>query len=410
MSLKDQRVLLGVTGSIAAYKACDLVQRLKEKGASVRVTMTENAARMVHPNTFAALTGHPVAMDAWADAGRGAMTHIDNARWATIFLVAPCTAHTLAELSLGFTGSIVSMTALAYRGPMLIAPAMNTVMLGSDPVREHIRRLQARGIPVLPTSSGVLACGEEGEGKLITPEEIVAYADLFLGYGYAIPRLEGIRILISGGHTEENLDGVRFLSNRSSGKTAAAMVRAFLLAGAQVHLVWGMADVPAPPGAKVTRIRTSAEFLERMRAGQKDADAVIMAAAIADFIPDSETGKWKDSKSLKKIELRRAPNILGELGQGKRKGQLLVGFALETDQPVTRAREKLAARNCDLIVVNNPLARAGLGFGEDGVEAAILDARGPAIKSERLSVMEKNGLAAELVRRVAAKLKRKTSA
>ena len=312
--LQNKRILIGVTGSIAAYKACDLIQRLKEKGAEVRVIMTPSAARLVHPNTFAALTGSPVVEDAWTDVANGTMRHIELARWAELFVIAPCTAHTLAELSWGLTGSIISTTALAYDGPVIVAPAMNTVMLQSAPVREHFQRLSARGVCVLPTASGDLACGEVGEGKLITPEEIVAYIDLVLEFGKSTPDLKDKKVLISGGHTEEPLDGVRFLSNRSSGKTAIAIARALELAGADVHLILGVAEEEAPAGIRVSRVRTSTEFRTSMIEKQKDSDVVIMAAAIADFIPvKTDAGKWKDSRFLKNLELKPATNILQEL-------------------------------------------------------------------------------------------------
>ncbi len=404
MALKDQHILLGVTGSISAYKTCDLIQRLKEKGAEVRVALTPAACRLVQPATFAALTNAPVFQDVWSAASP--MPHIEYARWADAFVIAPCTAHTLAELSLGLTGSPISLTALAYRGPMLIAPAMNSVMLASAPVQEHCQRLARQGIRILPTGSGVLACGEEGDGKLLSPEEIVSYIDLNFAFSHEVPVLAGAQVLIAGGHTEEPLDDVRFLSNRSSGKTATALARAFQLAGATVHLVFGRAEEPAPAGMQVTRVKTSEEFRQIMRAQQPHHDVVIMAAAIADFIPSRfSSGKWKDSKSLKKIELNPAANVLQELGENKIKDQILVGFALETEAPIAQAWEKLLARRCDFMVANNPLARAGIGFGEDEVEAFILPASPAPRGSEQLSLMEKNRLAADLVQAVAAKIK-----
>ena len=402
--LQDKRILIGVTGSIAAYKACDLIQRLKEKGAEVRVIMTPGATRLVHPNTFAALTGFPVVEDAWSDVAKGAMRHIELARWADAFIIAPCTAHTLAELSVGLTGSIVSLTALAYHGRLIIAPAMNTVMLESAPVREHLQRLSQRGVHILPTASGELACGEVGEGKLISPEEISAYVDLILEFGGDVPNLADKTILISGGHTEEPLDGVRHLSNRSSGKTAVALARAFRLSGAEVRLVLGLADEPAPSGMGVIRVRTSAEFQKDLLLAQKDSDAVIMAAAIADFVPaQTHAGKWKNSRSMKTLDLQPAPNILSELGLNKTGNQILVGFALETESPLAHAAEKMKSRNCDFMVVNTPLSKSGHGFGEDNIEAAILHAAGSSKDMPRLEMMSKNSLAVQLVRQVASR-------
>jgi phosphopantothenoylcysteine decarboxylase/phosphopantothenate--cysteine ligase len=405
MTLQNKKILLGVTGSIAAYKACDLVQRLKEKGATVRVVMTHSATRIVHPNAFAALTGAPVLMDAWEGVAHGAMPHIEAARWADLFLVAPCTAHTLAELSQGLTGSAVSMTALAYHGPLAVAPAMNTVMLDAAPVREHLSRLTTRGVHVLPTLNGSLACGEVGEGKLTTPEELAAYAELILTFAGKVPDFSGKRILISGGHTEEPLDGVRFLSNRSSGKTAVAIARALRLAGAEVHLVLGRAEEPEPNGMHLTRVRTSAEFRDVLLAAQSSANAVIMAAAIADFVPQAQSAleKWKASRDMKSLALTPTPNILEELGAHKATVQVLVGFALETGAARARALEKMHARHCDLMVVNTPLGRAGAGFGEDVVEAAILSPSDGSDDAD-LRLLGKDELAVDLVRRVAAVL------
>ncbi len=400
--LKNKKILVGVTGSIAAYKACDLVQRLKEQGASVRVLMTASATRIIHPNALAALSGAPVITDAWDNVAQGKIPHIEAARWADLFVVAPCTAHTLAELSLGLTGSPVSMTALACAAPLAVAPAMNTVMLESEPVREHLQRLQARGVHLLPTLGGNLACGEVGEGKLTTPEEIASYADLILEFGGPAPSLRGKRVVIAGGHTEEPLDAVRFLSNRSSGKTALAIARAFRLSGADVQLVLGRADEELPNGISVTQVRSSADFRDAMLALRDGADAVVMAAAIADFRPvEPGTGKWKASRDRSSLALEPVPNILEELGRTKPEGQVLVGFALETETPLGHALDKMKSRNCDLMVVNTPLSLPGHGFGHDAVEAALLDARSPEA-SPALRVMRKAELAVGLVRRVAA--------
>jgi phosphopantothenoylcysteine decarboxylase/phosphopantothenate--cysteine ligase len=418
--LQHKRILLGVTGSIAAYKACDIVQRFKEKGAEVRVLMTHSATNIIHPNALATLSGHAVQSHIWDGVSEGTMSHIETARWADLFVIAPCTAHTLAELSTGLTGSPVSMTALAYKGPMAIAPAMNTMMLTSAPVQEHLGRLASRGVHLLPTLDGNLACGEVGEGKLTTPEEIVAYADLILEGGGPEPGvspapLAGKSVLISGGHTEEPLDGVRFLSNRSSGKTAIALARAFRLAGAKVHLVLGRTgplEGGTPNGVALTRVHTSEEFHAVLTASAHTADAVIMAAAIADFIPvlpadasgKAGTGKWKGSRERKQLELAPAVNILEALGRAKRAGQVLVGFALETENAIDYGLAKMRARHCDLMVVNTPLSQAGLGFGEDAVEAVVLAAPTAGREDAVLPVLRVQGkseLAAEVVRRVA---------
>ena len=234
MTLRDKNVLLGVAGSISAYKACDLVQRLKEEGAKVRVIMTPSAAKLVHPNTFAALTGYKVGIDAWAGVESGGMEHIDLARWADIYLVAPCTAHSLGEFAQGLTGSLLSLVYLVYERHAYIAPAMNSVMLEAPAFRRNLSLLREKGDVILPTGEGVLACGEIGHGKLLEPGHIAAYLKTHLAMKMPSPLPAGKTVLISLGHTREKWDDIRFLSNRSSGKTGLAIARAFQLAGAEV--------------------------------------------------------------------------------------------------------------------------------------------------------------------------------
>lgn len=381
MGLKDKNVLLGVTGSISAYKACDLVQRLKEEGAKVRVIMTPSAAKLVHPNSFAALTGERVPVDAWSGAESGTMDHIDLARWADIFLVAPCTAHTLGEFAGGLTGSLLSLAYLVFDRQVYLAPAMNSVMLGATAVKRNLALLREKGDVVLPTGEGVLACGEVGHGKLLDVSHIIAYLDSHLALAGSYPMLKGKRVLISLGHTREKWDDVRFLSNRSSGKTGLALARAFLLAGAEVHVVAGATDEPLTPGPGVTRVETSAEFQKEMLDRQGESDIVVMAAAIADFVPaQAHSGKVKDSKSLSRIDLRPFPNILLELGKRKTNGQLLVGFALETADAIAHGEAKMRERNCDVMVVNNPLSQSlpesgDSGFGKSRVLGTVLSRR-----------------------------------
>ncbi|MDB5105802.1 MAG: bifunctional 4-phosphopantothenoylcysteine decarboxylase/phosphopantothenoylcysteine synthetase [Fibrobacteres bacterium] len=392
MGLRDKNVLLGVTGSISAYKACDLVQRLKDEGANVRVVMTPSAAKLVHPNTFAALTAHRVPVDGWSGVEGGAMDHIDLARWADIYLIAPCTAHTLGELANGLTGSLLSLIYLVYAGNAYIAPAMNSVMLDAPAVTRNLGILRAKGDIILPTGEGILACGESGYGKLLDVAHIIAYLNSSLALGKNLHDLQGKKVLISLGHTQEKWDDVRFLSNRSSGKTGLALARAFLLSGSEVHVVAGVTDEPLTPGPGVTRVTTSEEFQREMLGRQADADIVIMAAAIADFVPArTHPGKQKDSKSLSKLDLRPFPNILLELGKRKTKGQILVGFALETSDALAHALGKMNERHCDVMVVNNPVANH-TGFGKGRVMAAVLSRRDQAGKPS-LTEWDKDQLA-----------------
>jgi phosphopantothenoylcysteine decarboxylase / phosphopantothenate---cysteine ligase len=394
MGLKDKHVLLGVSGSISAYKACDLVQRLKDEGAVVRVIMTHSATKLVHPNTFAALTGYKVSTEIYSGAENGTMDHIDLARWADIYLVAPCTAHTLSEFAQGLTGSLLSLIYLAYGRNVYLAPAMNSVMLDAVAVRRNLALLEAKGDIVFPTGEGVLACGEIGHGKLLEVSQIVAYLKSHLALGKTYPELAGKKVLISLGHTREKWDDVRFLSNRSSGKTGLALARAFQLAGAEVQVVAGIMDEALPPGLKSIRVETSAEFQKEMLQRQVDADILVMAAAIADFVPAKvHEGKQKGSKALANMELQPFPNILSELGSRKRPGQMLVGFALETADPIANGLKKMTERNCDFMVVNNPVAVES-GFGKDSVRAAILTRTENSISktNENSKTTENSGL------------------
>ncbi|MEO7423597.1 MAG: bifunctional phosphopantothenoylcysteine decarboxylase/phosphopantothenate--cysteine ligase CoaBC [Fibrobacteria bacterium] len=375
MGLKDKNVLLGVTGSISAYKACDLVQRLKDEGAKVRVIMTASAAKLIHPNTFAALTGYRVPVDGWSGVDSGAMDHIDLARWADIYLVAPCTAHTLAEFAHGLTGSLLSLVYLVYERNAYIAPAMNSVMLDAVAVQRNLAALRTKGDIILPTGEGILACGEEGYGKLLDVVHIVAYLNTHRALAPGEAVLAGKRVLISLGHTREKWDDVRFLSNRSSGKTGLAIARAFTLAGADVQVVAGFTDEPVTPGFAAIKVETSAEFQKEMLGRQAAADIVVMAAAISDFVPaHTYSGKKKGSKSLENIELQPFPNILLELGKRKAPGQILVGFALETADAVAQGHAKMIERQCDVMVVNNPVSDS-TGFGKGIVLATVLSRR-----------------------------------
>jgi phosphopantothenoylcysteine decarboxylase / phosphopantothenate---cysteine ligase len=379
------------------------VQRLKDEGAQVRVIMTPSAAKLVHPNTFATLTGYKVPTDAWTGTEQGSMDHIDFARWADIFLIAPCTAHTLGEIAQGLTGSLVSLAYLVFQGNVYIAPAMNSVMLDAAAVRRNLDTLREKGDVILPTGEGVLACGEIGHGKLLDVAHIIAYLKTHRAFKGPLPDLSGKRVLISVGHTREKWDDVRFVSNRSSGKTGIALARACQLAGAQVEIVAGAAEEVFPPGLVAAFAESSADFRKEMLARQEGADVVVMAAAIADFVPAQvQKGKVKDSKSLKKMDLKPFPNILKELGEKKPNGQILVGFALETQNAMAHAKAKMEERNCDAMVVNNPVA-TDTGFGKSKVQAAILRRGGKG--KTALSEWDKDELAAALVAEVAALLR-----
>jgi phosphopantothenoylcysteine decarboxylase / phosphopantothenate---cysteine ligase len=372
--LRGKKILLGVTGSIAAYKACDLIQRLKDEGCDIRVAMTPEATQLVHPNSLAALSGHAVLLDAWSGVADGRMDHISAARWADLFVVAPATAEVIGELAHGLTTTMVSLLALAFAGPVLLAPAMNTQMLHHPAVAANLQLLQTRGVTVLPSGEGVLACGEVGEGKLLEVGALVAHLRSFVAQaGMQLGRLRGKRVLLSLGHTQEPIDAVRFISNRSSGKTGLALARALWLSGAKVDGVVGHLDLPvATQWASLTQVKTSADFAQVLFEKGPQADIVIQSAAIADFVPTPlSQGKSKDSKSLQNLELKPSVHILTELGHRKKPGQILVGFALETENLEAEAQRKMLERHCDFMVVNQPVMTES-GFGKNEVLAGIL--------------------------------------
>ncbi len=398
--LRGKRVLVGVTGSIAAYKACDLVQRLKDQGAEVRVAMTPEATLLIHPNTFAALTGHAVLTDAWSGVAEGRMDHIAWSRWAEVYLIAPASAQIIGQLAHGLTDNILGLLALAFAGPVFLAPAMNTQMLHHPAVQANLATLKPRGVVVLPTGEGVLACGEVGEGKLLEVNSIVAHLRTCLAHGAeSQPAWCGKKVVLTFGHTQESIDDVRFLSNRSSGKTGQALARALWRAGAEVHAIAGVVDAPlAGEYASLTPVKTSLEFQAALQPLAKQADVIIMAAAISDYVPaHPKNGKIKDSKSMLNLELQESPHLLKELGKHKSAGQILVGFALETENPVAEAQRKLVERNCDFVVVNNPVAHDS-GFGRDEVLAGLISKQGVVLP---LAARSKEALASDLLKAIA---------
>jgi len=378
MILNNKNILLAVTGSISAYKACDLVQRLKEQGAIVKVIMTPSAAKIITPLTFTALTGSKVHIKTFDDDSDTAMEHIELARWADIYLIAPCTANTLGEIANGMTQSLVSTIYLAYEKKVYIAPAMNTSMLGAAAVRRNLNQLREKGDFVLPSGSGMLACGEVGEGKLLNIENIVEYIKAGESLTSSYPKLQGKKCLIALGHTQEKIDDIRYISNRSSGKTGLAIARSLRLTGADVHLVCGKLDIGLPfdfnGGSQLTEVNSTKEFYQVITSLQPDFDILIMAAAMSDFVPVSSIeGKLTDSKMLKNIELKESQNILATVSKHKKENQVIVAFALENQGQESRGLEKWQKNNGDILFLNTPLAADDdAGFGSDNVRGIVL--------------------------------------
>ena len=390
--LRDKNIVLGVTGGIAAYKACDLVSRLKKQGARVRVVLTANACKFVPPLTFETLSGGPVVTDTFEP--RKSLEHISLAKWADAFVIAPASANCLAKLAGGIADDLLSTTALAMTAPMLIAPAMNANMWRHPATQANFKTLVDRGAKSVGPMSGHLACGDDDVGRMAEPEQIVAALDALLN-----PRrdYEGRRVLVTAGPTVERIDPVRYITNRSTGKMGYAIAEAARDRGAEVVLVSGPVNLAAPTGIEVVKIESSAQLCAAVLERGEWADVVIQAAAPADFTPARvASGKIKKDGAGMVLELKNTTDIAAELGRRKRPGQVLVAFAAETDNLLENARGKLARKNADLLVAND-VSRTDAGFGVD-TNAVILVTGEDAVP---LPLMSKRAVADSILDRVA---------
>ncbi|HEV7920399.1 MAG TPA: bifunctional phosphopantothenoylcysteine decarboxylase/phosphopantothenate--cysteine ligase CoaBC [Thermoanaerobaculia bacterium] len=363
------RIVLGVSGGIAAYKTPELVRRLQDAGAEVRVIVTQHGAHFVSPLALAAVSNHGVVLDQWSDTGHGGVDHIELARWAELLLIAPATANIIAKLAHGIADDQLTTYALAHRGPVVVAPAMNTQMLLHPTVGENLKTLQSRGVDVIEPDAGLLACGDEGAGRLPDPPVLIARVR-----SHFRPRdLEGRAVLVTAGPTREAIDPVRYISNRSSGKMGYALAAAAFRRGATVTLVSGPTLLTVPPGVKLQQVTTAAEMRDAVMAAAPSQQIVIKAAAVADFAP-AEVAKKKIKKSADgnglTLELKRNPDILAELAATSPR-PFIVAFAAETDQVAENAREKLRRKGADLIVAND-VSQRSIGFDADQNEVLIL--------------------------------------
>ncbi|MFO8070469.1 MAG: bifunctional phosphopantothenoylcysteine decarboxylase/phosphopantothenate--cysteine ligase CoaBC [Polyangia bacterium] len=396
--MQDKEILLGITGGIAAYKSAEICRALVKRGARVQVVMTRAAREFATPLTLETLSGRPVGTELFSDR-LGPVPHISLADRAEIVLVAPATADFLARCAQGRAGDLLSALTLAFTGPVLAAPAMNTNMWRNPATRRNVALLAGEhGWRFVDPGSGELACGWSGTGRMAEPEEIIA------SLGKLTKRdLEGLRVLIAAGPTVEDIDPVRYLTNRSSGRTGYALARLAARRGAETVLVSGPTALDPPPGVSVVDVRSAVEMDEEVRRRASGVDAVIMAAAVADYRPETTSDhKMKKSDETLRIELVRNPDILASLGRGREKGSrpLLVGFALETRDLLEAARAKLKSKGADLLVAN--LADRSLG-GESS-EAIILDDSGG---EERVGPADKEIVAARILDRVVARLDEK---
>ena len=403
MDLNGKKILLGVTGGIAAYKSCELLRLLQKKGAQVRVAMTEEATRFVAPLTFASLSKCPVYLKDGAVEARP-FQHIDFPRWADLYIVVPCTANAIGTFAYGLADDPVSLCFMSCTCPRLLAPAMNVAMYNSPAVKRNIETLRSfENTYVLESPAGELACGEVGSGRLLEPADIVSFieggslpfasasapatpsprgaapktpaaplaSDALPEQDPSLPG-HGRRVLITAGRTEEAIDPVRYISNRSSGKTAVALASVFLANGYSIEVVAGPMEAQFPGGATVHRVRSACEMHQAVMERLSGADALVHCAAVADYRPkDPAQSKIKDSRSQLVLELVPNPNILRDSVAAKKPSQVVVGFALETDHFEEHAQEKLRKSGADALLLNAPVAKDS-GFGFDNVNYALV--------------------------------------
>jgi phosphopantothenoylcysteine decarboxylase/phosphopantothenate--cysteine ligase len=358
-----KNILLGVTGGIAAYKAPDLVRRLKERGADVQVVMSRGAQHFVTPMTFQAVSGRPVRTDLWDEAAEASMGHIELARWADLVVIAPATADTISKLSAGLAGDLLSTVCLATEAPLVLAPAMNRQMWANPATQANIQTLRARGVRILGPGEGEQACGETGSGRMLEPVEIAdaVMSDLASEAG----PLTGVSVMITAGPTREHIDPVRYITNRSSGKMGFALADAAARMGASVTLVSGPVSLGTPKGVRRLDVETADQMLAAVHGALDGVDIFVGAAAVSDYRAAKPAGqKIKKSLETLSLELVRNPDVLASvstLPPGQR--PYTVGFAAETENLEPFARAKLAGKGLDLVAAN--LVGPGKGFDQD---------------------------------------------
>lgn len=394
-TLEGKKIVLGVTGGIAAYKAVEIASRLRKAGAEVHVIMTKEATEFVTELTFREITGQPVSVDMWAKVANFNVEHIALANLADLVLIAPATANIIAKIATGIADDMLTTTVLATKAPVMLAPAMNTNMYENPITQRNMAELRTRGMQLIEPASGHLACGIEGKGRLPEPVDIVQAVSDFMTEAQP---LQGRKIIVTAAGTIEPLDPVRFLGNHSTGKMGYAIAAEAARQGADVLLVSGPSALPAPANVRIERIQTAREMQAAVQAEYAQADAVIMSAAVADYRPKAVSAeKIKKSDDELVLHLERNPDILLGLGQQKQQ-QILVGFAAETCHLEEYAKKKLAKKNLDFIVANDVSARdAGFAVDNNRVQLYFRDGR-----VEKYPLMAKTELAKVILDKLAA--------
>jgi len=392
--IQGKRILLGVTGSVAVYKAVDLASKLTQAGAEVDVLLTEAAIRFVSPLSFQSVTGRAAHTDAELWGAEAHVLHVNLGRPADLFLIAPITANTIAKIALGLADNLLSLTALSARCPLVIAPAMDGGMFASVPNQENLQTLVGRGVIVVGPEEGHLASGLSAKGRMTEPAEILNRVRHLLSRD---GRLHGRKVVVTAGGTQEPLDPVRMLANRSSGKQGFALAQAALDEGAEVTLIAGPVGLASPCGAKRIDVHTAEEMRAAVLAETADSDALIMAAAVADFRPaDPTPRKMKKTAAPDSVRLERTQDILAAVSDAKAQSGhpiVMIGFAAETDDLEANAKKKLSAKGLDLIVANT-VGGTDSGFAADTNRVTLFSANGPA---EPLPLMEKSQVAEKII-------------
>lgn len=359
--LNGKHIVLGVTGSIAAYKIASLASMLVKRKASVTVIMTQNATNFINSITFETLTGNKCLVDTFDRNFQYSVEHVSLAKQADVFLVAPASANVIAKAAHGLADDMLTTTLLACQCPKIFAPAMNTRMYQNPVVQDNMEILRRYGMEVISPAVGYLACGDTGEGKMPEPELLLE----FIIKALQPKDMTGLKVLVTAGPTMEKIDPVRYISNHSSGKMGYAVARAAMMRGAQVTLVTGKTSLTPPVGVRTVQITSAADMAEAVKACSKEQDIIIKAAAVADYRPKNTADeKLKKKDADLSIELERTEDILGFLGAHKPEGQFLCGFSMETQNMIENSRQKLEKKNLDLIVANN-VKEQGAGFGTD---------------------------------------------
>ena len=384
--LKGKKIVLGVTGGIAVYKAVDLVSKLRKEGAEVRVVMTDSAAKFVTPLTFKEISGNVVAVSMWAEAHEFNVEHIALADWADLMIIAPATANILAKAANGIADDLLSTVILASKTPIILCPAMNCQMFDNPITQNNLKKLADYGFIIMQPATGYLACGTSGIGRLPEPAEIISFTKNFIAHKDG--DLKGLKILVTAAGTREPIDPVRFVGNRSSGKMGYAVAQAAAERGAEVVLVSGPSSLKPPDNVEVINVETTCEMMHAVVERYDEMDIVIKAAAVADYCPH-EVAEQKIKKATDDaltIVLDKNPDILKKLGELKTK-QFLVGFAAETQNLLANATEKIKKKNLDMIVAND-VTVAGAGFNCDTNVVKFLFPNGEVKNLEKMSKLE----------------------